>query len=148
MANLRVKDADLTGRVLFLRNHPTHRLKDRADRRVKMNDVAIEVLSRRRLAAGPNPETLLFPSKRGTVLNLSNLAHRFKKVAIRAGVLRATLYHARHTFASFAAVYLPQFVLQEIMGHSDPALTARHYIHAAAAKAPPPPVIGGTAASG
>ena len=73
MANLRVKDADLIGRVLFLRNHPTHRLKDRADRRVKMNDVAIEVLSRRRLAAEPDPETLLFPSKRGTVLNLYSL---------------------------------------------------------------------------
>jgi len=148
VANLRVKDADLTGGVLFIRNHPTHRLKDRADRRVKMNNVALEVLRRRRLAAGPDLEGLLFPSTKGTVLNLSNLAHRFKQVARKADVTRATLYHARHTFASFAAVYLPQFVLQEIMGHSDPALTARHYIHAAAAKAPPPPVIGGTAASG
>jgi integrase len=148
LVNLRVKDADLTGGVLFIRNHPTHRLKDRADRRVKMNDVALEVLRRRRLAAGPDLEGLLFPSTKGTVLNLSNLAHRFKQVARKADVPRATLYHARHTFASFAAVYLPQFVLQEIMGHSDPALTARHYIHAAAAKAPPPPVIGGTAASG
>jgi integrase len=148
VTNLRVKDVDLAGRIIFLRNHPTHRLKDRADRRVKMNDVAYEVLSRRRLAAGTDPESLLFPSKRGTVLNLSNLAHRFKQVAIRAGVLRATLYHCRHTFASLAAVYLPQFVLQEIMGHSTPDLTARHYIHAAAAKAPPPPVVDGTAVNG
>ncbi len=140
--NLRVKDADLEGGILFLRNHPTHLLKDRADRRVKMNDIALEILRRRRLAAGPDLESLLFPSKRGTVLDLSNISHRFKQIALRAGVPRATLYHARHTFASFAAVYLSQSVLQEIMGHSDPALTARHYIHAAAAKAPPPPVVG------
>ncbi len=142
LAHLRAGDVDLEGQIVFIRNHPTHRLKDRADRRIKLNDIALDVLRRRCLAAGVGRDILLFPSTRGTPLNLSNVAHRFKIVAVLAGVPRATLYHARHTFASLAAVYLPQFVLQEIMGHSDPGLTARHYIHAAAAKAPAPPIVG------
>jgi integrase len=143
LVNLRAEDVDLEGRVLFLRNRASHALKDRADRRVKLNDLALEVLRRRKLAAGMGLDGLLFPSVAGTVPDLSNLAHRFKRIAVRAGVPRANMYMARHTFASLAAVYLPQFVLQDILGHSDPSLTARHYVHAASAKAPAPPVIGG-----
>jgi len=145
IANLHVEDVELKARVLHIRSRATYTIKDRADRRLKLNETALEVLQRRVEVVGDKPDAVLFPTRKGTPIYSSNLSHRFKEIARKAGVERATLYHCRHTFATRSAAHLPQLVLQQILGHSTPDLTARHYIHGAIDQAPAPPEVGGAA---
>ena len=140
--NLRSEDADLTGRRLHLRNREDHLLKDREDRIVPLNDVALAVAQRRKLASGSDPSALLFPSAAGTVFDDRNVYHGFKKRATKAGVQHANWYALRHSFATRLAESVPEMALAAIMGHSDPKTTSKFYIHRNRMNLPRPPVIG------
>jgi integrase len=76
---LRSEDADLEGKRLHVRNRPDHLTKDREDRIVPINEVALAVLRRRKLAAGGDSGAILFPSRAGTPLDRHNVSHGFKK---------------------------------------------------------------------
>jgi integrase len=52
MLYLEWSDVDLPGRLITFRNKPEHRMKDHADRRVRANRAVLEMLNRRKLAAG------------------------------------------------------------------------------------------------
>jgi integrase len=139
---LRSEDVDLEGRRLHVRNREDHLLKDREDRVVPLNDVALAVLHRRKLLAGSHPRALLFPSRAETPLDDRNVGHGFKKRAREAGVPDANWYALRHTFATRLAESVPEMVLAALMGHSDPKTSRKFYVHNTKMNLPPPPVVG------
>ena len=139
---LRSEDADLEGKRLHVRNRPDHLTKDREDRIVPINEVALAVLRRRKLAAGGDSGALLFPSRAGTPLDRHNVGRGFKKRATAAGVPDANWYALRHTFATRLAESVPEMALAAIMGHSDPKTTSRFYVHRNRMNLPTPPVVG------
>ncbi len=139
---LRSEDADLEGKRLHVRNRPDHLTKDREDRIVPINEVALAVLRRRKLAAGGDSGAILFPSRAGTPLDRHNVSHGFKKRATASGVPDANWYALRHTFATRLAESVPEMALAAIMGHSDPKTTSRFYVHRNRMNLPTPPVVG------
>ena len=125
-----------------LEKQPDHLTKDREDRIVPINEVALAVLRRRKLAAGGDSGAILFPSRAGTPLDRHNVSHGFKKRARASGVPDANWYALRHTFATRLAESVPEMALAAIMGHSDPKTTSRFYVHRNRMNLPTPPVVG------
>ncbi|MDZ7374953.1 MAG: tyrosine-type recombinase/integrase [candidate division KSB1 bacterium] len=140
--HLRVEDVDPAGRRLHVRNREDHLVKDREDRVVPLNDVALGVVQRRKLLAGLDPQALLFQSRLNTPLDDRNVGHGFKARARKAGVPDANWYALRHTFATRLAESVPEMVLAALMGHSDPKTTQKFYVHRAKMNLAPPPVVG------
>jgi integrase len=87
-------------------------------------------IARRRAAAPDDGEALLFPGADGFVLRKEHVEYRWEKAADALG-LSLTWYEAtRHSFASrnlSRGVALDE--VAAALGHSTPAVTARHYAH-------------------
>ncbi|HVA92085.1 MAG TPA: tyrosine-type recombinase/integrase [Chloroflexota bacterium] len=86
-----------------------------------------------RLALGElwTDHNLVCPSAIGTHLELRNIAHRFRALIDQAGVRRIRPYDLRHTAISLMLAGGADLkATSEVVGHSDPRLTARVYQHA------------------
>jgi integrase len=79
----------------------------------------------------PEPEDLVFTTGAGTLLDPTNVLHRFMKpAAVAAGIPWAHLHTLRHTCASrlFRAGWNAKQV-QMVLGHHSPAFTLATYVH-------------------
>jgi integrase len=112
--------------------------KSKASRRtVVLHHEAVDALHRQRETLAERghptgPESLVFPSKRGTPMDRGNLSRRFVAPALeRAGLPSLTLHEMRHTYASIALHEwgLPPAVVQEILGHASLSMTVDLYGH-------------------
>lgn len=92
----------------------------------------ITQLERRLLLGGRwQDHNLVCTSEVGTPVRMQNLGHRFARLCARAGVPRIRPYDMRHTAASVMMERGADLkAASEVMGHSDPRLTARVYQHA------------------
>lgn len=74
---------------------------------------------------------LVFPSSRGTVWDANNLRKHFARVRERAGVPKIFTFHdIRHVHASLLiARGAPVKAVAERLGHADPQVTLRTYVH-------------------
>jgi integrase len=113
----------------------------RSRRTLQLPAVAIEALrahKRRqleaRLAAGPawQDSGLVFTTAIGTPLDARNVVRHFHALLARAGLPRMPFHTLRHTAASLLlAQGLDIRVVQQVLGHSQIALTANLYAHVA-----------------
>jgi integrase len=86
-----------------------------------------------RLHLGPAwaDHNLVCASAVGTHVGLGCIHHRFTTLCQRAGVERIRIYDLRHTAISLMAANGNDLkAISEVVGHSDPRLTARVYQHA------------------
>ena len=114
---------------------------DTSARTLVLPPFVVEVLRRHRtrqleerLVAGPAWEdwNLVFPGMNGRPQHGDSLLHRFQKRLDRLGLPRVTLHGLRHTAATMLlARGMTLGELQKYLGHSQIALTADLYAHAA-----------------
>lgn len=86
-----------------------------------------------RLAIGDlwQDHDLVCASALGTPIELRNVAHRFRALTEQAGLRRIRPYDLRHTAISLMLAGGADLkATSEVVGHSDPRLTARVYQHA------------------
>lgn len=68
----------------------------------------------------------IFASREGNQLDTNELSREFRKLSEKAGV-KITPYQLRHTFATICVENgINVFLLQQLMGHSDIAMTRRY----------------------
>jgi integrase len=111
----------------------------RSRRTLQLPAVAIEALHahklrqlEERLAAGPawQDSGLVFTTTIGTPLDARNVVRHFQTLLARAGLPRMPFHNLRHTAASLLlAQGLDIRVVQQVLGHSQIALTANLYAH-------------------
>jgi len=79
----------------------------------------------------PNPEELLFTTRRGTPIDASKLTQRkLQPLLKRLGIARAGLHAFRHTCASLLVEQgISMRIAQQQLGHSDPRITLAIYSH-------------------
>ncbi len=94
---------------------------------------ALELQQARLASEGLGSCVWVFPDTCGGPMRQSNLVRRsFHPLVKKAGVRAITFHGLRHTFATMALgkAQVDVKTLQELLGHSDPALTLRIYSHA------------------
>lgn len=142
-SHLQSQDIGLDQRRIEVRSRPEYLIKDREERAIdNLPDLAVEVLRRRKLAAG-NPEGFIFTTSTGSVISNRNALRDIKLAAVRARLKDpddANWQTLRRTFASFNAPSMGALALQVLLGHADPRTTAKYYIHGV--KVTPRGVIG------
>jgi integrase len=133
--NVRGYDLDTTNRTIHVRAWGSFQVKDAEDRKLCLNDTALEVLSRRKLQVG-NDAIPLFTTNKGTARNILDTYHRYKTRLRKAveyrraptSVADATLYSWRHYFATrCVAEGWPVDKLAQYLGHATAATTLRFY---------------------
>ncbi|MDQ2983100.1 MAG: site-specific integrase [Actinomycetota bacterium] len=108
----------------------------KALRRVPLGPSMVTFLREHRRAAfekgRASGESLVFASLEGTPLTHRNVQRRgFEKARDLAGLSEHLTFHSlRHAFASVMIERgVSEFVLADLMGHTDPATTRRVYVH-------------------
>jgi integrase len=135
------EDVDLQQGIVSFRCKPEHQIKDREERRFCVNGAVLDMLRRRRLAAGAC--RWVFPSIVGTPLQREHALREFKAIAQRAEVSWANWQVLRRTFATECAKSgVPAFILKAVLGHTSVSTTERYYIGIAGTSKWVPPVIG------
>lgn len=112
---------------------------DKSQRKVFLDDSSMRALERQakqieeaRLVAGTKwvDWGLVFSSTNGTPQHNSNVTHRVQKLMEEAGVPRKTFHNLRHSAASLLYANGADIkMIQEVLGHSQIALTANTYTH-------------------
>lgn len=138
---LALRTKDVVSGKLRIRVEDGFMTKDREERFVPLNPIALMALRRRTLAVGRNPDALLFPSRKGTPIDQAN-ARKFLKLAVKEARVPHTTWHSlRHTFASVTAAKMPEQALMTICGWGDSRTANQHYIHRRMMDLPPPPTV-------
>jgi integrase len=129
---LRWEDLDLDARTLRV-NRTVYRGQtclpktDSSRRTVKLSRVAAEALSQH-----PQQCEWVFPTSRGTTINVNNLRYRsWKQLLERAHLPSGTRIHdLRHSAATLLlSKGVPIKVVSEMLGHSDVSITLSIYAH-------------------
>ena len=108
-------------------------------RRITVPKVTIDVLAQHKIELdqlkkatpeGWDENDLVFPSLKGTPLDISNVLHHFQKVCVAATLPKLRYYDLRHTHASLLnASGLHPKLIAERLGHSSIKLTMDTYGH-------------------
>lgn len=139
---LRWQDVDLENAVLHVRNNLVQTKQglilqppksEKSVRSIAMPEVLAQVLRRHKEAMAEegnySPERPVFCTRKGTWLLPRNLNRKFYQLCKRAGI-SANLHALRHTFATRLLEHgVDLKVVQEILGHSQIAITADTYAH-------------------
>lgn len=141
---IRLQDIDLNspsptvricGTVVSRRGVPTHRQDHpktaRSIRRVALPSFALSAVWARLAIRDPrfaDPESLLFCSRAGRPLTTANVRRRLRDVTSEAGIDDVTPHRFRRTAATAINATASVQLAAELLGHSDPSITARHYI--------------------
>ncbi|NOK63618.1 MAG: site-specific integrase [Chloroflexi bacterium AL-W] len=73
---------------------------------------------------------LLFPNRRGTLLEPSNVSIGFKRILAKAGLPEMCFHQLRHTCGTLLAeLREPVHVIQAVLWHASPRTTAQYYLH-------------------
>lgn len=136
--HLKTEDVDFETRLLSIRCREGFVTKDREERAIPLNEIALGILRRRKETA---TEGWLW--REGAKLPLiSTLTHGIARRARAAKVPGANWYQLRHSFATREAERMSPAQLAAIMGHADPRTTRRFYIHCDEMLLPRPSEVG------
>lgn len=130
---LRWQDVDVSGRTVHVRQTIRDNLIAAAAKTDgSLRSVSLQAHGVEALDLLPRPlirSALVFPSKEGCVVNLSNLRRRVWFPALDAAELpRRRISDMRHSFATLAlAAGVPIEWIARQMGHRDTRVTLRHY---------------------
>ncbi|MBU6430151.1 MAG: site-specific integrase, partial [Cyanobacteria bacterium REEB65] len=107
---------------------------DAGERPIPIPPATVAALRRHReamLAEGLRRCPLVFPSEAGTPIKKGNLYRRnFERITKRAGLLKMKFHGLRHSFATMLLGNGQDVkTVQELLGHSDPAVTLGIYTH-------------------
>jgi len=75
----------------------------------------------------PNPDRLLFPSKKGTIIDPRSFQKRVAEVSKRCEIQHVNVHALRHTFATrLVEQDVPLRIVQELLGHASITTTQRY----------------------
>lgn len=78
----------------------------------------------------PNPDNLLFPSRKGTYIDPKSFEIRLKAVSKRCGIRKVNPHALRHTFATLAIQSgVDAKTVSSILGHYSAGFTLDTYTH-------------------
>lgn len=81
--------------------------------------------------ASQQPESPLLCNSKGQPLDVRTVQYAFQRWMQRAQLCHANFHALRHTFATRAVeLGMDGKTLSELLGHSDPSVTMRRYVHA------------------
>ena len=138
LLGLQWQDIDFAGHEILVRRQWTRYSEytepktSQAVRRIPVSSDVITLLAEHKLAVSrTQPQDPVFASRTGTPLSHRNVQRRgFGAAAEAAGLHDVTFHDLRHAFASrMIARGLTSTVLCRIMGHSNPGITERVYVH-------------------
>jgi integrase len=124
--SLTKSDVDFKGGILYVRHGKNKK------RMVHMNDEVKAVISDIRVA---NQSSLLFPSKHGDAIQVTDASKTFSRVVKRLGLnpkgideSQKVVFHTlRHTFASWLAIKgVALYVISKLLGHATIEMTQRY----------------------
>jgi integrase len=124
---LRWQDINFDMRIARITNRADFTTKSGEERIVSLNDAALAVLSRRRLASKIDT---VFTDDKGNPAKWDSVSHKFKRVIRRAGLPEALHLHSlRHSFASLlVGSGTSLFTVSKLLGHST-TKTSEIYSH-------------------
>jgi integrase len=139
---LRRRDVDLhgptpsiaiRGTIVMPRGEPPYRQDHpktaRSRRTVALPSFTAKALRRRLAILGdPAPEALVFSSRNGTPLTTHNVRRQLRHVLGLAGIEGVTPHMFRRTVATAVNKAADVDLAAELLGHTDPRITIRHYI--------------------
>lgn len=123
----------IAGTVVSRRGEPTarqdHPKTAKSRRTVALPSFTAEAV-RKRLArlADASPDALLFCSREGTPLTTNNVRRQLRDVLRLAGITGVTPHMFRRTVATVVNAQAGVDLAAELLGHTDPRITIRHYI--------------------
>ena len=121
--NIRIKDADIENRVIYLR----HTKNKRAQVIPLCDDLCRTLIEYMRIRGG-EPDNYLFPSEDGQQMTENGLRCSIARYNKSRGVMKTSIHLFRHTFAKKYLVDCGgnAFTLQKLLGHSTLDMT-KHY---------------------
>jgi integrase len=124
----------ISGTIVSRKGEPTHRQDHpktaRSVRRIALPDFAVRaVRARVRRVGAASSETLLFSSRTGTPLTTNNVRRQLRDIMDAADIADVTPHRFRRTVATTINEIGGLLLAAELLGHTDPQITAQHYIH-------------------
>lgn len=131
--DLDVPSVRITGTIVSVKGEPTvrqdHPKTARSRRTVRLPSFAVEAAARRLKALNSiDPDALLFASREGTPLTTNNVRRQLRHVMGLAGIEGVTPHKFRRTVATAVNAGAGVELAAELLGHTDPAITIKHYI--------------------
>ncbi|WP_241488008.1 tyrosine-type recombinase/integrase [Leucobacter japonicus] len=133
--NLRgsVPTVRICGTIVSRKGEPTHRQDhpktSRSVRTIALPAFVVKAIRRRmRARSSIDPDALLFCNRKGGALTTNNVRRRLRYVMENAGVEGVTPHRFRRTGATTINKVGGIDLAAELLGHTDPRITAQHYI--------------------
>lgn len=123
----------ISGTIVSRKGEPTQRQDHpktaRSIRRIALPDFALRAVRARIQWIGTAPsETLLFSSRAGTPLTANNVRRQLRNIMDATGIADVTPHRFRRTVATAIHEVGGLLLAAEMLGHTDPRITARHYV--------------------
>lgn len=131
--DLSVPSVRITGTIISPKGEPTkrqdHPKTARSRRTIQLPGFAVTAVQRRlRELNTIDPDALLFCSREGTPLTTNNVRRQLRHVMNLAGIEGVTPHKFRRTVATTINEQAGVELASQLLGHTDPAITIKHYI--------------------
>lgn len=135
---IRIRDLDLrctiptvkiAGTIVSRKVEPTQRKASRSVRKIALPRFAVKAIKARlRKRLSIDPDALLFCNRSGGALTTNNVRRRLRDVMEKAGLTGVTPHRFRRTGATAINNAGGIDLAAELLGHTDPRITVKHYI--------------------
>lgn len=131
--DLSVPSVRISGTIVSPKGEPTtrqdHPKTARSRRTIRLPGFAATAVQRRlRELNTIDPDALLFCSREGTPLTTNNVRRQLRHVMNLAGIEGVTPHKFRRTVATTINEQAGVELTSQLLGHTDPAITIKHYI--------------------
>lgn len=131
--DLSVPSLRITGTIISPKGEPTsrqdHPKTARSRRTIRLPGFATTAVQRRMKELNTiDPDALLFCSREGTPLTTNNVRRQLRHVMALAGIEGVTPHKFRRTVATAISESASVELASQLLGHTDPAITIKHYI--------------------
>lgn len=131
--DLSVPSVRITGTIISPKGEPTtrqdHPKTARSGRTIRLPGFATTAVQRRMKELNTiDPDALLFCSREGTPLTTNNVRRQLRHVMALAGIEGVTPHKFRRTVATAINESAGVELASQLLGHTDPAITIKHYI--------------------